>query len=144
MAPQRTPILTHLAGWLALAYFLALVLPFVYAAFVQGDGASLGGAAVAGTWTAAPIVAAAAFVGASPGRMGALLFFMLELLLVASFCWEFAVSLSSSTGGFVFFTWPLIQWAAIIVAFLVALLFGWRMRPDFMNDEQNLVEGVQR
>jgi hypothetical protein len=135
MAPPRTRILTHLAGWLALAYLLGLSVPFLYAAFVEGDGASLAGAAVAATWTAAPVVAAAAFVGASPGRTGASLFLLLELLLIASFGWEFAASLSSSTGGFIFFTWPLLQWAAIVVAFLVALLFGWRVRPDFMKVE---------
>jgi hypothetical protein len=123
------------AGWLALAYLLALALPFVYAALVEGDVASLAGAAIAGTWTAAPVVSTAAFVGASPGRIGAALFLLLELLLIASFGWEFAASLSSSTGGFIFLTWPLVQWMAIVVAFLVALFFGWRMRPDFMMME---------
>ena len=135
MAAPRTRILTHLAGWLALAYLIGLTAPFLYAAFVEGDGASLGGAAVAATWTAAPVVAAAAFVGASPGRTGASLFFLLELLLIASFGWEYAASLSSSTGGFIFITWPLLQWTAVLIAFLVALLFGWRMRPDFMKAE---------
>jgi hypothetical protein len=135
MTPRRTPILTYVAGCIALAYLLALSVPFLYAAIALGDGASLGGAAVAATWTAGPVVAAAAFVGASPNRIGASLFLVLELLLIASFGWEFADSLSSSTGGFIFFTWPLAQWAAIILAFLVALLFGWRMRPDFMKIE---------
>jgi hypothetical protein len=135
MAPRRTPILTHLAGWLALAYLLALSLPFLYGAFVEGDGGALGGALIAATWTAAPVVAAAAFVGASPGRIGASLFFTLELLLIFSFGLEFATMPHTSTSGFIFLSWPLLQWPAIIGAFLVAMLFGWRMRPDFMKIE---------
>lgn len=134
MAPPGTRIVAQLAGWLALAYALALSLPFLYAAFAESDGASLAGAAVAATWTAAPIVAVAAFTGASPSRVAAVLFFVLEVLLIASFCWEFLSVRSSSTGGLIFFSWPLLQWAAIGVAFLVALLFGWRMRPDFLRD----------
>jgi len=135
MAPRRTHILTHLAGWLALAYLLALSLPFLYAAFVEGDGASLGGALVAATWTSAPVVAAAAFVGASSSRIGAALFFALELSLAASFGLEFITMPRTSTSGFIFLTWPLLQWLAIVVAFLVALPFGWRMRADFMKIE---------
>jgi len=135
MAQRRTPILTHLAGWLALANLLGLTLPFLYAAFVEGDGASLAGAAVAATWTAAPVVTAAAFVGASPSRIGASLFLLLELLLIASFGWEFVTMPHTSTSGLIFLSWPLLQWPAILLAFLVALLFGWRMRPDFMKVE---------
>ena len=134
MARSPAPFVSTAAGWLALAYVLALSLPFLYGAFFAGDGASLGGALVAATWTAAPVVAAAAFVGASPNRLGATLFFVLELLLAASFAREYWMSLSSSTGGFVFLTWPLLQWAAILLAFLLALLLGWRMRSDFLKD----------
>jgi hypothetical protein len=134
MATRRIPILTHSAGWLALAYLLALSLPFLYGAFADGDGGALGGALVAATWTAAPVVAAAAFVGASPSRPGAAFFFLVELLLIASFGWEFATMPATSTSGFIFLSWPLLQWSVILVSFLFALRFGWRMRPDFMME----------
>ncbi|MEA3031194.1 MAG: hypothetical protein QOG13_2519 [Sphingomonadales bacterium] len=82
------------------------------------------------------MVAAAGLAGASPTRRGALSFLALELVLILSFAWEF-VQVSfvhpSSTGGLVFLSWPLLQWAAVAVAFPVALAFGWRMRPDFLK-----------
>ena len=133
MAPSRTRTITRMAFLLALAYAAALAGPFFYAAVVESDGASLGGAILAATWTAAPCYAAAAFVGASSNRRGAWLFLALEVALVASFAWQFAAVRHSSTGGFIFFGWPMIQWAAIILAFVIALAFGWRMRPDFLR-----------
>lgn len=134
MASPDTRTITRIALWLALAYAAALAGPYLYFAFVEGDSASLGGALLAATWTAAPVYAAAAFVGASPSRTGAWLFLALELALIASFAWQFAGSLHSSTGGFIFIGWPIFQWAAIILAFLLALASGWRMRPDFLRD----------
>jgi hypothetical protein len=134
MALPDTRTIVRVALWLALAYAAALAGPPLYAAFARGGGGTLGGALLAVTWTAAPVYVAAAFVGASPGHRGAWLFLALELALIASFAWQFAGSRHSSTGGFIFFGWPMIQWAAIILVFMIALAFGWRMRPDFLRD----------
>jgi hypothetical protein len=133
MTLPETRTIARVALWLALVYAAALAGPFLYAAFFEGDGASLGGALIATTWTAAPVYAAAAFVGASPTRTGAWLFLSLELTLIASFAWQFLASRDSSTGGFIFFGWPLLQFGALVIAFLIALAMGWRMRQDFLR-----------
>jgi hypothetical protein len=134
MALPETRSLTRVALWLALAYAVLLAGPYFYAAFLLGESDLLGGVLLAATWTAAPVYAAAAFVGASPSRTGARFFLALELALIASFAWGFVGSLHSATGGLIFFTWPLAQWTALVLAFLLALAFGWRMRPDFLKD----------
>ena len=132
MRPDRKTI-ARIGFWLALAYAAALAGPHLYA-FFAGDGWSLAGALFVASWTAAPVYAAAAFVGASPNPTGALLFLVLELALIASFAWQFVGSLDSSTGGLIFIGWPIFQWAALVLAFLAALALGWRMRPDFLRD----------
>ncbi len=131
--PETRPI-TRVALWLALAYAAALAGPYLYFAFVESDGASFGGALLAATWTAAPVYVAAAFVGASPNRRGAWPFLALELALIASFAWQWEAVRHSSTGGLIFIFSPLLQWTAIILVFVIALAFGWRMRRDFLKD----------
>ena len=135
MAAPGTRIIARIAFWLALAYVAALAGPYFYAGlFLEDEHVSLGGALIAATWTASPVYFTAGFVCASPNRTGALFFLGLELALIASFAWQFAASLHSSTSGFTFFGWPVFQWAAIVLAFLIALSLGWRMRPDFLKD----------
>jgi len=134
MTLPETRTIARVALWLALVYAAALAGPFLYATAVEGDGASLGGALIAATWTAAPVYAAAAIVGASPTRTGAWPFLALELALIVSFAWQFIASRHSSTGGFTFVGWPLLQFGVLVVAFMIALLMGWRMRPDFLRD----------
>ncbi len=126
--------IARFAFWLALAYAAALAGPYVYFAVVERDGGSFVGALIAATWTASPAYIAAGFVSASPGRTGACLFLMLEVALIVSFAWELAAVRHSSTGGFIFFGWPIFQFGALVVAFLLALALGWRMRPDFLKD----------
>jgi len=133
MTLPETRTIARVALGFALVYAAALAGPFLYATAVEGDGASLGGALIAATWTAAPVYAAAAIVGASPTRTGAWLFLALELALIVSFAWQFIASRDSSTGGFIFFSSPMVQWAAIILAVPIALALGWRMRPDFLR-----------
>ena len=130
MALPETRTVTRFALLLALVYAAARAAPPLYYAFVEADGASVGGALIAVTWTAAPVYVAAAFVAASPNRAGAWLFLALELALIASFAWQWDAVSHSSTGGLIFVGWPMIQWAAIIIAFVI----GWRMRPDFLKD----------
>jgi len=134
--PARDGALPRTAGWIALAYAIAIAVPNLWGGIYYGDGAALIGAFVAATWTAAPVVAAAGFVAASPTRPGMRLFLVFELILIASFAWVFidvAYVHPSSTGGFVFLTWPLVQWIAIAIVSIVAFLLGWRRRPDFMD-----------
>jgi hypothetical protein len=128
--------LPRVAAWLALGYAATLALPFVYGDFAERDAASLIGALVAGTWTAAPVVAAACFVAASRTRLGARFYFTVQLALIASFAWEFYQVWyvhPSSTGGFVFFTWPLLQWGTILVVAGVAAAFGWRAKESWLS-----------
>ena len=134
MHPSRRTI-ARFAFWLALVYAAALAGPYLYAGlFVEDEHASLVGALIAATWTASPVYIAAGFVSASPNRAGAWLFLLLEVALIASFAWQFVAVRHSSTGGFIFFGWPILQFGALVIAFMVALALGWRMRPDFLRD----------
>lgn len=136
--PAEGRTLPRTAGWIALAYAVALAVPNLWGGIVYGDGAALVGAFVAATWTAAPVVAAAGFVAASPTRLGMMMFLAFELILIASFGWVFVDVLfvhPSSMGGMVFITWPLAQWIAIVIVSIVAFLLGWRGRPDFLNEQ---------
>jgi len=126
--------IARFAFWLALACGAALAVPFLYAVLFEGDGASLGGALLAAIWTGAPVYCAAAFVSASPDRTGAWSFLALQALLIATAVSQYIGSHESSTGALIFVFWPIAQWAAILLAFLVALALGWRMRPDFLRD----------
>ncbi|MDQ8755256.1 hypothetical protein RCO27_03340 [Sphingosinicella sp. LHD-64] len=87
-------------------------------------------------WIAAPAIAIAAFVRASPTRLGALLFLVFEFALILWTAWftygVYAYGNSTASIGFLFL--PILQWGAVLVAFLIALALGWRMRPDFMKD----------
>jgi hypothetical protein len=133
MAPPETRNIARFATWLALAYALALSVPFLIGMLIEADLASLGGAAIAATWTAAPVVAAAIFVRASATRAGALFYLGFELLLIASFACAFVAVRASSTGGFIFIVWPLAQWVVLITISFIAFAFGWRQRPGFME-----------
>ena len=136
MAPPAVKSVSRAAGWLALAYLLAWALPLLWGGGVEGDAGALAGAFLAAPWIAAPVIAAAAFVGASPTRAWAATFLAGELALVAWTAWvtvrAFRYGNSTAAVGYIFL--PMLQWCAVVAAFLFALALGWRMRPDFLKD----------
>lgn len=120
----------HRAGYLlALIFAVLLVVQLVRSSLEAGLPREILLGIPGIFWVAAPILFAAAFVGASSTRLGAAAFLTLELALIASVA---AVLLWGDPLGLVFL--PILQAIAITVAFLIALALGWRMRPDFLKD----------
>ena len=134
---------TRHRNWIAragAALFLAFLL--VLAGQLIGIGIGSGGP---GTlfdalgvllWLAAPTLAAWALVGASTTRTGALAFLALQGVLIGSVVWIYIginspEAMSSSTSGVALMILPVYQWGAILLALLLALALGWRMRPGF-------------
>lgn len=120
-------------GWLALAFVAGLLIALIGKGSL--DGADIFAIPAAVIWIGAPIVGAAAFVGASTTRLGALVFLASEILLAASTIW-LMVDLKlngNSTGVLAFIPWPVVQWVALGLVFLIALPCGWRMRSDFLK-----------
>ena len=133
MAAPGLRILYRAAGWLAVAYFAAFAVPGAISEIREGVPGMVLVVIPVAFMMAIPIIAAAALVGASSTRIGATAFLLLELSLCAStvgFFWYYR------DDGVVFSLplWPIAQGAAICLVFMVALAFGWRIRPDFMKD----------
>jgi hypothetical protein len=84
-------------------------------------------------WLSLPIAAAAALVGASSTRIGAAAFLTLELLLILSVAAFLLPGLGWGAGVALMFL-PVPQTAVILLVFMIAMAFGWRMRPDFLKD----------
>ena len=120
------------ASWLALAYVLAFF-GLALAAITEGDWAGIVLGFPAILWMASPVIVAAGFVGASSTRIGATVFLLLEVGLILSF---FGLLIAYRGEGAIIGLpfLPVIQFGAIILVFLAALPFGWRMRPDFLKD----------
>lgn len=119
--------------WLALAFAAMLIVDMVITAGL--DEVLLAIPAIA--WVTAPAVVAAGFVGASSTRLGASAFLVTELVLIGWVVWaiiDYRYIHPSSTGALGLMLLPILQAAAILVVFLVAMLFGWRMRADFLKD----------
>jgi hypothetical protein len=132
---RRPKPIASAGGWLALAFVLTLFGMLLTMAVRSGEMAELLIGLPGLAWLTAPIVGAWAFVGASPTRTGALGFLALELGLIGSVVWVYLVTMSSSTGSLALAVWPVYQWGAILLAFMLALALGWRMRPDFLKVE---------
>jgi hypothetical protein len=128
--------ISRVGGWMSLVYLLAFFLPFLWIGIRHGDGGALVGAFLGGPWIAVPVMCAATLIGASPTRLGATIFLLLELGLI---CWTGsfminAYSHGNSTAAIGLFILPAIQLFVVAVAFTIALACGWRMRPDFLKD----------
>lgn len=136
-APAGTAGLSRAAGWLALAYILALAALLLWRAIDTGEGEDLLWGPVGIAWMAAPVVAAAALAGASPTRPAAAAFLALETVMIVVDAWiyvELAYFKRDAFVGLALGALPVFQWFAIVAAFLFALACGWRMRPDFLRD----------
>jgi len=140
MASAGLARLHRVAGWLALAYSL-LVAGFT---FWNGPGPEEPDTFLFGLlvipWIAAPVIAASAGAGASSTRIGAAFFLTLEMGFILFAVWTTVdmVRSTSSTAAIGILFLPIPQWGAFLFAFLLALLFGWRMRPDFLEGKPPL------
>jgi len=135
MGRPNLEILWRAGGWLALASVAGLTVVLIMTS--SFDAAAILAFPFVVTWVAAPIVGAAAFVGASSTHTGAIAFLVAEVSLMVSTAWLIVRQLYLYPGplsGVVFIPWPVAQWVVLGVVFLAALLFGWRMRPDFLRD----------
>ncbi len=131
--PMTRRTISSIACWLGLAFLLACALPMLWSA--SGGGAILS-AILFSCWIAAPVFGMAALASASPSPRGAAAFLGLELALIA---WTVRAVLqanlhgnSTAFAGVVLL--PVLQWPGVLLAFLLALACGWRMRPDFLKD----------
>lgn len=133
MGPTDTQNIARLATWVAIAYVLGLLLLALAAALAAGEGVEFLIAIPGVLWITLPVICAAGFVGASSTRIGAILFLLLEVALILSLVSLIVANRGQGALiGLIFF--PLVQACAIIPVFLIALTFGWRMRPDFLKD----------
>jgi hypothetical protein len=133
--------LSRIGGWLASAYALTIAALQLWAAVQEGDAGGFLLSLFFIPLAALPIVVAAGLVGASPTRLSAALFLAVEagLILSAVLAVVYTVYIpSSSTASVALLVWPLYQLAAVLVAALLACLFGWRMRPDFLREEASI------
>ena len=119
----------HRAGvLLVLLFALALLVELIRASLAAGVPREIMIGLPGIVWLTAPILVAAAFVSASSTRVGAGAFLALEIALIAS------VAVEIRWGGPLgLMALPVMQAAAILLTFLAALTFGWRMRPDFLR-----------
>jgi hypothetical protein len=116
---------------------LALVISFVIGLLTllvrSGEpGSSILGDLVGIVWLTLPIAATAALVGASPNGEGATLFLILEIVLILSVVAFLLPGLGWGSALALTFL-PFLQVGAILLVFVIALAFGWRMRPDFLK-----------
>ena len=118
---------------LLIAFILGLTALLISSTIQYGEGSDILLDFIAIVWLSLPIAVAAALVDASPDRAGATLFLILETLLILSV--TFFLLPSSGWGGPIALMFlPLLQVGAILLVFVIALAFGWRMRPDFLKD----------
>jgi hypothetical protein len=133
MTSPEPRTLTRLATWLALAFAGSLMVALLTTAFVSGEPSEAIIGLPGALWLSLPVACAAGLVGASITRTGAAAFLVVEMGLVLSLpALIYAYRGEGAIIGLAFF--PLVQTVAILIVFLIALLFGWRMRPDFLKD----------
>lgn len=87
-------------------------------------------------WQAAPAALAAICVRASAGRVGQVLFLLLEILFLAVTASVYAEVLtsSSSTAAIGLVVAPLYLSTAFLLVIFVAALCGWRARASWLRD----------
>lgn len=121
------------AGWLALAYVIAIA-GYCFWSMPSGEGAAVLFDLILIPWIAAPAVAAAAGAGASPDRLGTSTYLALEAGFILFTIWSVVdINLyGNSTAAIGILFLPVLEWPVLILVFLVALACGWRMRPDFL------------
>jgi hypothetical protein len=118
---------------LVLVFALGLVGELVWSALAAGAPGEIPLGLLGIIWLTLPIAAAAAFVGASSTQAGATAFLGLEVLLILPVVAVLIPGLDwGGALGLMFM--PFLQAGAIILVFLIALAFGWRMRADFLKN----------
>jgi hypothetical protein len=133
--PDRTLVRT--ASLLVLGYALAITGFTLQGIAHEGEAEALLMALFVIPWLAAPAMAAACGVAASTIRAGAAAFLALEAALIVSMAWldQDIARNGNSTAAVAFLIWPVFQWGAVAVFFLVAWLFGWRGRDNWPDPE---------
>lgn len=134
MEQARSPVLARVAGCLALLAAFAIASPPLWGGLADADAASFVGFLFAMVWTGSPGVGAAACVAASRSQSGGFFFLGVEMLLIlvpAGLIVDSAFIHWSSTGAFIYVTWPLMGWPALLTFMTVAYLFGWRAREGW-------------
>jgi hypothetical protein len=131
--PAALRFLDRAALALVIAFALGLLALFVRSAILYDEGSNILPDVLGIIWLSLPIAVAAALVGASPGGEGATLFLTLEILLILLVVAFLLPGLGRGSALALMFL-PFLQYAAIILVFVIALAFGWRMRPDFLKN----------
>jgi len=132
MAGPSLGELHRAAGWLVLAYVLAVSGFCLWAV----DADSFLFSILLIPWIAAPVLATAVAAGVSSTRLGAITYLTLEAGLILFSIWATVDLLlyGNSTSGVAILLLPIPEWMAFGLVFVLALLFGWRMRPDVLED----------
>jgi len=90
------------------------------------------------SWIVGPAWLAAIGAMLSPSETGARAFLVFEALIVSStiLLWfDLIVIAPDAQNGIAMMLWPVLQYTAVALFFLVAILCGWRARRTGANDE---------
>jgi hypothetical protein len=134
----RLPV--RLAKWLGVAFAAGSALHPHLVGTLRGVEEWVGYALIL-CWQVGPVALAAMLVKAARTTAGAWLFVGFEACFVAAALWfylnvSFNIEIWGAIGAgfFLGFIGPLLQYGALAVIFLLALLFGWRARDGWLKD----------
>ena len=129
-----SPLLRRAAKWLA-AIAIALFVAASVGMGSPGDPEWWLGSAIIVPWQAGPILLATAFAHASRDRDGQLYFLLLAVafMLFAAVVFIDVMQSTSSTAVLAWLFYPLFEYVACGVMAVIALLFGWRGRDDWLK-----------
>jgi hypothetical protein len=120
---------TAMSKWLGLAYAAGVIL-FLLWVTAAPDGVLFSFLFL--PWIVGPAALAAMGANLSPSIGGAWAFFILEAVIIGSTIWVWfylKVVAPDAQNGFGIVLFPVLQYAAVALFFLIAVLFGWRARP---------------
>jgi hypothetical protein len=123
---------TAMATWLGLAYAGVVILFLLRGA--DGPLVALG-SLIYLPWFVGPAGVAAYVAKRSTTKGGAWAFFILDMLIIGSTIWlwiDLTVA-PDAQSGIAIMLFPLFQFAAVFVFFVLALGLGWRSRPAEMR-----------
>jgi hypothetical protein len=123
-----------MAKWLGLAYAGVVILFLLRGA--DGPLVALG-SLVFLPWLVGPAGIAAFVAKRSNSKGGAWAFFILETLIIGSTIWlwiEVTLIAPDAQSGIAIILFPVFQYAAVVVLFVIAFGLGWRSRPAKTHD----------
>jgi hypothetical protein len=119
---------TAVSKWLGLAYAGGVILFMIWGADAP-DVALL--SLLFFPWIVGPAGLAAIGAKLSPSEGGAWAFLILEALIIGSTIWlwfHLIVVAPDAQSGIAMMLFPVLQYAAVGLFFILAVLFGWRVR----------------